>query len=539
MIRYKILRIKSTIRYAVYGFVLLFGFTCMFGQKNLPLLDMNKTRFDFGVTKFMERKSDRIVLRNIGDTVLTIYHVDSILKPFKGKIAYPDTLNKNDSVVYVLSYAPTKAAKDSQRVFLRADTRLSNSIGLLLDASLSMNRDMNDNVEKLTAANNAVTFFINSMLATPKVWDEAAIFSFARNFYVNCDFTTNKTSLKNSLSKSTYSYTAFYDACIEAINRLKLRKYVRVLVALTDGEDNSSRSNYIAVINAAKAANVKVYTIGISSSTQDAVLTNIATQTGGQFFKARTSKELQDIYFKIFSMLSKNIELWFDLLGSCSSPALAMSCSGNKELSPGDTVNYPVYLTDVSSSSSQNHDFTLYLSFNPTMLLPLNSNSVMRKYGKFEIRGTNTSKYDTVPLIELNFLTLLGNEECTNLKIDSLRWDDTYYPSFRSGDSCYVCISACVRNLRQIEGQSHFSITQFSPNPASAECETDFVISEDDSYQMLMYDVNGSSTELMRGYFRKGKYKFNFDLRDYPSGIYSIILRSSERSCTKQLMILK
>lgn len=522
-----------------YGFVLFFGFSFLFGQKNLPLLDINKIKFDFGVTKFMESKSDRIVLRNIGDTVLTIYHVDSILKPFKGKIKYPDTLEKNDSVVYILTYAPTKAAKDSQRVFLRADTRLSNSIALLLDVSLSMDRDMNDNVEKLKAANNAVTTFINSMLATPKVWDEAGIFSFARNFYVNCDFTTNKTALKNALPKTTYSSTAFYDACIEAINRLKLRKYVRVLVALTDGEDNASRNNYLAVINAAKAANVKVFTIGISSSTQDAILTNIANGTGGQFFKARTSKELQDIYFKIFSMLSKNIELWFDLLGSCSSPALAMSCSGGKELSPGDTVNYPVYLTDVSSSSSQNHDFTLYLSFNPTMLMPLNSSSLMRKYGKFEIRGTNTSKYDTIPLIELNFLALLGNEQCTKLKIDSLRWDDTYYPPFRSGDSCYICINACVRNLRQIEGQSHFSITQFSPNPASGESEVTFVISEDDSYQMLMYDVNGSSKELMNGRFSKGTYKFNIDLRDFPSGIYNIILRSALRTCTYRLMIVK
>ena len=140
-----------------------------YSQDGLPQLDLNKTLFDFGRTLYMETTTQQITLSNVGDTVLTIYYIDSLSSPFYSVFHYPDTLEKGDSVVYEINYIPNQAGRDSQRVFLRADTRLSHSIGLLFDRSPSMtdNRMPGENVTRLYAAREAAKVLINAMINTP------------------------------------------------------------------------------------------------------------------------------------------------------------------------------------------------------------------------------------------------------------------------------------------------------------------------------------------------------------------------------------
>ena len=109
--------------------------------------------------------------------------------------------------------------------------------------------------------------------------------------------------------------TAIGDAIAVAVKRLSaLPEQARVLVLLTDGVNNAGSIAPREAARAAKAAGVRIYTIGIGatrmripgffgsqlvnpSADLDAdMLSSIATQTGGRFFRATDSGELTDAY---------------------------------------------------------------------------------------------------------------------------------------------------------------------------------------------------------------------------------------------------
>ncbi|KQZ79802.1 BatB protein [Rhodanobacter sp. Root561] len=109
--------------------------------------------------------------------------------------------------------------------------------------------------------------------------------------------------------------TAIGDAIAVAVKRLSaLPEQARVLVLLTDGVNNAGSIAPRDAARAAKAAGVRIYTIGIGatrlripgffgsqlvnpSADLDAdMLTDIATQTGGRFFRATDSSELAAAY---------------------------------------------------------------------------------------------------------------------------------------------------------------------------------------------------------------------------------------------------
>ncbi|KAA0071924.1 VWA domain-containing protein [Rhodanobacter sp. T12-5] len=109
--------------------------------------------------------------------------------------------------------------------------------------------------------------------------------------------------------------TAIGDAIAVAVKRLAaLPEQARVLVLLTDGVNNAGSIAPREAARAAKAAGVRIYTIGIgatrmripgffgsqlvnpSADLDAGMLTDIATQTGGRFFRATDSSELADAY---------------------------------------------------------------------------------------------------------------------------------------------------------------------------------------------------------------------------------------------------
>ena len=109
--------------------------------------------------------------------------------------------------------------------------------------------------------------------------------------------------------------TAIGDAIAVAVKRLAaLPEQARVLILLTDGVNNSGSISPKDAARAAKAAGVRIYTIGIGatrmtvpgffgdsvinpSADLDAdMLTYIAHETGGQFYRATDGNQLADAY---------------------------------------------------------------------------------------------------------------------------------------------------------------------------------------------------------------------------------------------------
>ena len=512
-------------------------------QTGLPQLSLNSKRFDFGKTYYMEEKSLTLKLKNVGDTVLTIYSIDSLKPPFYATFVYPDTLNKNDSVSYVIKYKPVTAARDSQRIFLHADTRLSHSIALLFDISYGMDDPMprDRGISKVDAAIAAGEQFIQSMIYTNDVKDEAAIFSFWRSFKMNHDFSYNKQSLINSLPRSTKPATALYDAIAKTIDHLKKRPYKKVLVALTDGEDNSSW-NYTpnSVIALAKKNNIVIYTVGIGSSISVSVLNKIANETGGKFFNAMTRKELNDIYYKIFSDLSKNVMLYFDVVGLTNPPELSLYCPSDTATHlPQDTVSYKIYLNRVHSESAQGKDYEIVFRFNRTILYPLEDDFSYNADGTVSIFGTVDSNLYKSPLRTVKFLTLVGDEPCTDIHLEKIIWDDKYYGEIESDDLCKICVHSCARSLRQITIANKNSLKQNIPNPFSDYTTINFDIEKAGHYKIAVYDLFGNLVlQLIDKDLPKGKYSVIIDSSELNQGTYFYSLVSASETQTRRMLVI-
>ena len=112
--------------------------------------------------------------------------------------------------------------------------------------------------------------------------------------------------------------TAIGDAVAVAVKRLSaLPEQARVLVLLTDGVNNAGSIAPLDAAHAAKAAGVRIYTIGIgatemrvpdffgtrvvnpSADLDEGMLRTMAGQTGGRYFRATDTSELAAAYHAI------------------------------------------------------------------------------------------------------------------------------------------------------------------------------------------------------------------------------------------------
>ena len=511
-------------------------------QSGLPQFDVNKQKFDFGNTLLFQTKNDSIVFKNSGDTLLVIHSIDDINPPFFAKFRFPDTLYVGEQVGYPLIYRPFKSGKDSQRVFISTDTRLSNSIALLIDRSESMNYDMpGERVKKINATISAVKKFINSMVLTPTIFDEAGVFSFARIFYINQDFTTDKVKLSNALPSSLLRYTALFDGCVETINRLKSRPFNRVLIVLSDGDDNASSNTENDVITQARTNKIKVYTISIGgNNNDDAVLKRIASGTGGLFFEANTQKDLEDIYYNIFRMLSYNVQTYFDVVGACPDPILNMDCESDslRNHYPGDTVIYKVNLKNIYSDGALNRDYELIFRFNNTLLVPINEDFEYLDDGSVSIKGTINTNLDSTYLKILKFLTLVGNDQCTDIYFEKIKWDDNYYSEIESGDVCGLCVNLCARNLRQVMMLDKNSLEQSYPNPATGAASIKFNIGNRGYHNLVLLDASGNKiADILYKILDSGEYRVDVDISRLSSGLYFYLLKSDTQILIKSMII--
>ncbi|MCM1508719.1 MAG: VWA domain-containing protein [Ruminococcus flavefaciens] len=139
----------------------------------------------------------------------------------------------------------------------------------------------------------AVSSFTNALDNDDKV----AIVTFESSASTVCELTDNKTDLYWA-SASFYNGggTSFDAALRKSIDILKsstggTRKKI---ILLSDGYSSVSDS----ILNEAKSEYIKVYTVGIGNCS-DSVLSKIATETGGEYFKAYNASELLSIYSQI------------------------------------------------------------------------------------------------------------------------------------------------------------------------------------------------------------------------------------------------
>lgn len=175
-------------------------------------------------------------------------------------------------------------------------------------------------VDRLTALKAVATEFIQQ-----RSGDRIGLILFGDQPYIQAPLTFDHTTVIQLLHEAAIGLagkkTAIGDAIGLAIKRLnKQDDNQKVLILLTDGANTSGQISPEKAAELAKKADLKIYTIGMgaeamevgsfifkqtvnpSADLDETMLKHLADMTGGQYFRARDTNELVEIYQQLDAM---------------------------------------------------------------------------------------------------------------------------------------------------------------------------------------------------------------------------------------------
>lgn len=199
-------------------------------------------------------------------------------------------------------------------------------IAIALDLSKSMEaRDFNPN--RLEKSKELLNEFVDK-----RPNDRLSLVVFGGEAYTKVPLTFDHSVLKNMISNITTdditsnNRTAIGMGLGVALNRLKdSDSKSKVIILMTDGENNSGEMSPIGAAEVAKELGIKVYTIGIGAreipvpgffgtsyienkELDENLLNIIAEKTNGKYFRASDSKEFQNIFNEINNLEKSKID---------------------------------------------------------------------------------------------------------------------------------------------------------------------------------------------------------------------------------------
>ncbi len=180
----------------------------------------------------------------------------------------------------------------------RGQDNLPLRIALLVDTSDSIQ-------DRFRFEKEAATVFVRQTLSSEA--DQAMIAGFDDRLHVMQDFTHDSGLLSAGIAHlKTGGRTTVFDSVSEAC-RLLARPaqgmVARVLVVVSDGDDNSSISTLKAVVARAQQTEVTIYAVGTSYQSPDLPgvknLQQLALPTGGQAFFPRKASKVAGAFTRI------------------------------------------------------------------------------------------------------------------------------------------------------------------------------------------------------------------------------------------------
>lgn len=219
-----------------------------------------------------------------------------------------------------------------QTVDVSTKTKTTRGIDIVMaiDVSASMlAKDLKPN--RLEALKKVASKFINR-----RPNDRIGLVEYAGESYTRTPVTSDKGIILKSLRNIKYNNiitggTAIGMGLATAVNRLKESKAKsRIIILLTDGVNNSGFIDPKTASELAVEYGIKTYTIGLGSNgmalspvainngkfqysriqveIDEKLLKEIASETGGTYFRATNNKKLEDIYDEIDKLEKTEIE---------------------------------------------------------------------------------------------------------------------------------------------------------------------------------------------------------------------------------------
>ncbi len=182
---------------------------------------------------------------------------------------------------------------------------------LAVDVSSSMTASITDSrTTRIAAAQAVVTNFVNSLEG-----DRVGLVIFQARALTLSPLTSDLDAIRRRIGTLAPGLlddgTAIGLGLSEALTLAKdSPAKSRVVVLLTDGQNNAGTITPAQAARVAQALGVRVYTIGFlvaDAGVEDRVLTSIAETTGGRSYDAQTQSELADAYNDISSLVRSKL----------------------------------------------------------------------------------------------------------------------------------------------------------------------------------------------------------------------------------------
>ena len=230
---------------------------------------------------------------------------------------FPFLLRTLALVMIIIAIARPRSSEQMDRV----DTE-GIDIMLAMDVSTSMlARDFTP--DRISAAKDIAIEFISQ-----RPYDRMGIVVFAGESYTQCPLTTDRATLINLMKEISTDLiedgTAIGNGLATAVARMKdSDAKSRVIILLTDGVNNRGEITPQMAAEIAKTYGIRVYTIGVGANgmapypvmtpwgvdiqkvqveIDEDLLSEIASSTGGRYFRATDNTKLMEIYNEINQM---------------------------------------------------------------------------------------------------------------------------------------------------------------------------------------------------------------------------------------------
>jgi Ca-activated chloride channel family protein len=217
----------------------------------------------------------------------------------------------------------------AQPQFTKNQTKVSASgidIAVAIDLSGSMaSEDFQVHGQRVNRLDMAKDVFKNFIEKRPN--DRIGLVAFASQAYIASPLTLDHDFLLENLDRLELgtidpNQTAVGSALSTAVNRLReLKSKSKIVILMTDGQNNAGKLAPLTVAEAAKTLGVKVYTIGVGTRGEapmpvywngrkvgtrpepvdidEDTLKKIADMTGGKYYRADNAERFEEIYAEI------------------------------------------------------------------------------------------------------------------------------------------------------------------------------------------------------------------------------------------------
>ncbi len=327
--------------------------------------------------------------------------------------------------------------------------------------------------------------------------------------YMSRFYKESFTKLKNKLHElKPEGETAFYDAINSAVNYMKEKDGLKVIIAMTDGIDNKSIVNYKEIIKQAKTIEIPIYIVGYGTVEKE-VLSNICNSTGGSFYYTKDSKTLANIYKIISNKLLSIYEL-----------------SYTSEMLSTDKISREVELRFYLDSIMVQDNIKTYKISELSSSNEFSDNKILEY----------ASKVDSLEQRVLRSQSLI---KYLQEKYDELKEVNKWYAYIGVSISFIVGIGFLLLRKKQAlinrRAVKTPEIQSIFPNPCINELNIIYDLKGEKAVEIIIYDMSGQIVNTLN---TNELHTIKLDVSNLSSGAYFIKLKTSNESeITKMIKI--